>query len=50
MVDTEINALTLDVILFNKLHSYAGHVVNFMVLIAKQLIYANKCRGKKTKF
>ena len=30
-----------------KVHSAAGHIVNFLVLLCKQYIYARKCLGKK---
>ena len=37
-------------IIMNKIHPVAGHVTNFICLIAKQYIYRQRCLGKSIKF
>ena len=37
-------------IMLNKVHPKANHIINFFTVIIKQLIFANKCLGRKTRF
>ena len=50
MFDVQVQPFTLEKVLLNEVHPYAGHICNFMVLIIKQLLYANKCKQKRTSF
>ena len=47
---TELNIPTPENMLLNNYHSSPGHIVNFMLLLAKQYIYACKCCKTKPSF
>ena len=51
---TEVNCTELEMncknVMLNTVHTKVGHIVNFIVLIIKQNIFANKCLGLPIKF
>ena len=42
--------LTLKTILLNTLHPHPSHLVNFLLLVAKNYIYCSKCKNKNPRF
>ena len=45
----EVNS-NFEKMVLNKIHNVSNHVINLAALILKQLIYKNRCYGKKTVF
>ena len=45
-IDTAMLTFTNENIILNLVHPKAGHIVNFMVLVTKQYIFAQKCLEK----
>ena len=50
MYEVQLPKIEAKHIFLNSLHANPGHIVNFMMLCAKQLIFARKCLGKTTNF